>query len=495
MLAARLSAEPAVSVALVEAGHEPADPDIADPLKWPTLAGRSYDWAFRTTPQAGTNGRVHDWPRGKLVGGSSAINAMAHVRGHPDDFSAWAEAGGERWSYAALLPTFRRSESFSGGASDAHGGDGPLPVMLPTDEVHPVAQAFMQAGAEIGAPRLGDHNLGPICGTAPNSLTIRDGLRVTAADAYLTPDVRRRIALFTGANVECIEMQGGRAQSVLLDDAGNVRRLSAPTIILCAGAVSSPLLLMRSGVGDAPVLRGAGVRCAVPLPGVGTNLHDHLFAAGLVYASRQPVPRSRLQHSESLMYLHSDDPARADGVPDCVVACVAAPVASERFAPPPYGSAYTLLFGITHPTSRGSIRIYGPGSADAPVINPAYLSTAHDRETFRRSLKLARRIGEAPALGSWRNSEALPGVDIQCDASIDAFVADAAITHHHPVGTCRMGADAGAVVDGDLKVHGLDNLFVVDASIIPSLTTGPVNAATIAIAEQWAGEVWPRLKA
>jgi choline dehydrogenase-like flavoprotein len=364
-------------------------------------------------------------------------------------------------------------------------------VLLPTAELHPLVQAFMAAGRDVGAPDLGDHNAGQLAGVAANSLTIRNGKRVSVADAYLTAETRARLTLLTGANVERLLIEGSRVAGVEVRRGGGTQTLYADTILVSAGTVASPLLLMRSGIGDPAVLQAAGVPVRIPLPGVGRNLHDHLLAAGLVFAARRPVPPSRLQHSESLMYLHSSDPRRAEGAPDCVVACVVLPAVSERFSPAPLGSAYTLMCGVTHPTSRGAIRISGPRSADPPIIDPAYLSTEHDRGKFRASLRVARLIGEAAPLDEWRRQELLPGPAVQRDAAIDAFLRDAAITHHHPVGTCRMGRERGAVVDGDLKLRGLDNVFVVDASVIPAITTGPVNAAVVAIAEQWAKAVWP----
>ena len=460
-------------------------------MQWPFLGGRSYDWDYRTTPQAGTNGRVHAWPRGRIVGGSSAINAMAHVRGHPDDFAVWAEAGGDGWSYEALLPAFRRSERFSGGPSAAHGADGPLPVLLPSDEIHPLVRDFMQAGRSLGAPPLGDHNIGPLAGTAPNSLTIRNGRRISVADAYLTPETRGRLTLLTGCVVERLRIQGNRVVEVEVRRDGAIQAISAGTVVVSSGTIGSPLLLMRSGIGEPEMLKAAGIPCRIPLAGVGRNLHDHLLA-GLVFASRRTVPPSRLQHSESLMYLHSDDPARAAGAPDCVVACVVLPVVSERFERPEVGRAYTLMCGVTHPTSRGAIRISGPASDAPPIIDPAYLSTEHDRRTFRAGLELARAIAGAAPLDAWRDEELLPGPSVQSDDAVDAFLADAAITHHHPVGTCRMGLDDQAVVDGDLRVRGIDNLYVVDASVIPAITTGPINACVVAIGEQWANQVWPK---
>jgi pyridoxine 4-oxidase len=486
VLAARFSEDPDVSVCLVEAGVKAADPDIADPRQWPFLGGRTYDWGYRTTPQPWTGGRVHDWPRGRLLGGSSCINAMAHVRGHPDDFNAWAAAAGPRWCYESLLPAFRRSESFSEGGSALHGAEGPLPVMLPSAEIHPLVAAYIEAGVSIGAPRLAEHNGGPLAGVAPNQLTIRDGRRVSAADAYLTPNfTRANLTVVTDGLVERLVIEGGRVAGARVRREGRDELLHADVVVLSAGAIGSPLLLMRSGIGDPEELKEAGVDCRLGLRGVGHNLHDHLLAAGLVFSARQPVAPSRLQHSESLMYLHSHRPSRADGAPDTAIACVVLPVVTERFARPEVGRAYTLMCGVTHPKSRGSVRLGGPDSDDPPIIDPAYLSDERDRHAFRDSLRLAREIGHAPPLDVWRDSEILPGPHVRSDAAVDAFLADAAMTHHHPVGACQMGSDDRAVVDGGLRVRGFDNLYVVDASVIPTITTGPVNAAVTAIAEHW----------
>jgi pyridoxine 4-oxidase len=483
VVAARLSEDPALSVGLIEAGAMPSDPDIAVPAKWPFLQGRAYDWAYRTVPQPGTAGRVHDWPRGRIVGGSSCLHAMAHVRGHPDDFAPWAAAGGPGWSHEALLPAFRRSERFSGGASAVHGDAGPLDVLLPDEQIHPLVRDYMAAGLAIGAPQLGDHNAGPLAGVAPNQLTIRDGRRLSVADAYLAPVLGRpNLTLLTGILVHELVLEGGRVRGIRITRDGAEEIVTADRVVLCAGTVASPLLLMRSGIGDPEVLRGAGIACRHELPEVGRNLHDHLLTAGNVYRARRPVAPSRLQHSESLMYLHSDDPTRAEGAPDVVLACVVLPVVTEAFARPEAGAAYTIMCGVTHPTSRGAIRPGGPSVAEAPIIDPAYLSTEHDRRIFRAALRLARRVGRAAPLAEWNDGEILPGPGVEADADLDAFLAWAAMTHHHPVGSCSLGP----VVDGSLQVRGIDGLFVVDASIIPSITSGPVNAAVIAIAETWA---------
>ncbi|TBW41335.1 pyridoxine 4-oxidase [Siculibacillus lacustris] len=488
VLAARLSENPDLRVGLLEAGDRPSDPDIATPQKWPSLPGRAFDWAYRTVPQAGTAGRRHDWPRGRVVGGSSCLHAMAHVRGHADDFAPWAAAtGSAKWSHAGLLPAFRRMERFSGAADGAHGDAGPLPVWLPDAEVSPLVRAYMQAGADLGVPVIGDHNAGPLCGVAPNSLTIRDGRRVSAADAWLTPAIARpNLTLITGAVVHRLAFAGDRVTGAEVEIDGRAATISAGVTLIAAGAVASPLLLMRSGIGPAGDLAAAGITCRLDRPDVGANLHDHLLTAGNVYRAARPVPPSRLQHSESLMYLDADDPTRAGGPPDVVLGCVVAPSVSEGFAAPAYGTAYTLLSGVTHPTSRGRLTVTGPSVGDAPLIDPAYLSTDHDRRLMRRALELAREVGAGAALAGWRAEEILPGLDVRSPAAVDDFLQRAVITHHHPVGTCRMGADADAVVDADLRLCGCDGAFVVDASVIPTITSGPIHAAVLAIAETFA---------
>jgi pyridoxine 4-oxidase len=407
---------------------------------------------------------------------------MAHVRGAREDFRAWSEAtGSARWSYEGLLPAFRRTE---------RGTDGPLPVWLPDAELSPVVRAYMAAGLAAGIPWRGDHNSGNLLGVAPNSLTIRAGRRVTAADAYLDPvRARANLTVISHAPVHTLRVSGARVVGVTAQIDGRPTTVSAAMTLLCAGAVASPLLLMRSGIGPATSLARAGVSCIADHPGVGENLHDHLLTAGNVYRAKRPVPPSRLQHSESLTYLNSADLARADGPPDIVVGCVAAPTVTECFERPENGTAYTLLSGVTHPTSRGRITLSGPTLDDLPTIDPAYLSTDHDRRLARQALDAARMIGQQAALSEWRAAEIYPGLDCRSATELDAFLQRAVMTHHHPVGTCRMGITAGSVVDADLKLHGLEGLYVVDASVIPAIPSGPIHAAVLAIAETFAQEV------
>jgi pyridoxine 4-oxidase len=491
LLAARLSENPDRQVLLIEAGDEPQDPDIWKPAAWPALQGRSYDRDYRTEPQAGTAGRVHRWARGKVVGGSSCLHAMGYMRGHPSDYQTWLEAtGDDRWSWKGLLPAFQANEDHPLGGDGIHGKGGPMPVYLPSEEISPVARAFLEAGAALGLPHLVGHNSGEMIGVTPNSLNIRDGRRVTVADAWLKPDVRARanLTILTGHRVRKLVLKTDSVRGLqVVGPNGVAMEIQADQIVLCAGSLESPALLMRSVIGPEDVLRAAGVECVLAISEIGRNLQDHLLGAGNLYAARKPVAPSRLQHSESMAYMKAGSFA-ASGQPEIVVGCGVAPIVSERFQAPAPGTVYSLLFGITHPTSRGEIRITGPEIADRLLIDPAYLQTGSDRTLFRKALEAARAIGGHSALTEWRERELLPA-PLTTDTETDDFIAQAVITHHHPCGTCRMGTDAGAVVDANLRLNGLDNVFVVDASVMPTLTAGPIHAAVLAIAETFARSI------
>jgi choline dehydrogenase-like flavoprotein len=252
-------------------------------------------------------------------------------------------------------------------------------------------------------------------------------------------------------------------------------------VILAAGTIGTPLLLLRSGIGPVDELRALGIAVLQDLPGVGRNLHDHLLSGGNVYRARRPVLASRYQHSESLMYIERPG---TSGAPELVLACVVLPVTTEQFTGPPMGEGYTLMFGFTHPRSRGSVRLASADPAAAPLIDPNYLAEEYDRETYLAALEAAQSIGSAGALAEWCEEEVLPGPGVRSRSERQDFLQKAAFTHHHPVGTCKMGASENAVVSPDMRLRGVDGLYVCDASIIPSITTGPVNAAIIAIAER-----------
>lgn len=488
VLAARLSEQPELEVALIEAGGPVQDPDVADPTAWPALAGRDLDWAYVTEPQPYLGGRSQPWPRGRVIGGSSAINAMAHVRGHPRDFDAWAEVAGDGWSLASLLPYFRRSETSAHGPSHYHGDAGPIHLVQP-EHPHPITQDYRAAAEERGLRPTPEHNGAQMTGPTLNTLTIRDGRRQTVADAYLTPEVldRPNLTVLSDRTVDRLEPDGrGGYRRVMATSPGGNEQLEADVqVVLAAGAIGSPAILLRSGIGPADELRALGIEPRVDLPEVGANLQDHLLAAGNVYQSKRTLPPSRNQHSESLCYIASDAHDQPTAPPDVVVAAVVVPVTSDGFEPVAASDAYTLMFGVTKPRSRGRLTLTSADPSAAPRLDPNYLAVPEDRAAMVRALAWAQEIGSAPALGDWAERELLPTADDLADAAaIDRFVARAATTHHHPCGTCRMGRDERSVVDPRLNVRGAEGVSVVDASVMPEITSGPVNAAVVAIAER-----------
>jgi choline dehydrogenase-like flavoprotein len=434
-------------------------------------------------PQSGTAGRRHAWPRGRVIGGSSCLNAMAHVRGHPSDFDGWAAAGCSGWSCADLLPYFIRSERSARGPSPYHGDAGPIRLVTPADP-HPITRCYLAAGAEIGLVPTDEHNGARMSGPTLNTLTLVDGRRQSVADAYLTPAAGRpNLAVIDASLLLQLEFDGALVCRGVTIAAGRDRRMlrALRGVVLAGGTIGSPLLLLRSGIGPADHLRSLGIAVRLDLPGVGANLQDHLLAGGNVYLSRQPVPPSKYQHSESLLYIERNT---ARGAPELVLACVIAPIVTELFAAPEIGTAYTLMFGFTRPRSRGTIRLASADPATSPLIDPNYLSEEYDRTVYLEALAAAQSIGATQALATWRASELLPGAGVRSRAARLEFLGRAAYTHHHPVGTCRMGVDAKAVVGPDLRVRGVAGLYVVDASIMPTITTGPTNAAIVALAER-----------
>lgn len=498
VLAARLSAK-GFRVLLIEAGDEPADPRIADPGAWALLQGSAVDWDFRIRPQPAMAGRALSWPRGRVVGGSSAIHAMGHMRGHPRDIDAWAAQGASGWNFATLAPYYARSEFSPFAPEPGYGAHGPVQLMQP-ETPHPLALAHRQAGQETGLHPVRDHNGPCIAGPTLNTLTIRDGKRQSVSDAYLTPAVRARdtFDLVTGVMVDCLTFEGARATGVTgTRDGDPVAYTARAGVILAAGAIGSPMILMRSGLGPAQDLAALDIAPRHDLSGVGQNLQDHLLSGGNVWRARQPVPMSTAQHSESLTYITADG-ADPDAAPDLVVGICSLPVVSEALADTPGlpdpGHGYTLMFGITHPRSRGALRLTSANPAAPPEINPRYLTASEDWDHFRQALDWARRIAQAPAYDDWRGDEVLPNAqDLSSNIARDGFIARAAITHHHPVGTCRIGTNEGAVVRPDLTVPGTTGLFVADGSIMPVLTTGPVNATIVALAERASDMIAARL--
>jgi choline dehydrogenase-like flavoprotein len=490
---ARRLAEAGASVILLEAGGMDSLPEIQEPRAWPGLQGSAVDWQYKTLPQPQTLGRVHAWARGKVLGGSGSINAMAHHRGHPSVYDAWQRDFGVRgWSFRELLPYFKRLETFALGGSAYHGADGPIYVDVPRGELlHPVARQFVAAGVAAGWKPTDDINGPSMEGPTVNHVALKGRQRQGPALCYLKPALASKNApkLLTNVRVTRLRFEGARCVGVdfvrepgAADAAGRggQHARAAREVLLCAGSIESPKLLMLSGLGPPAELAKHGIAVRAALPGVGENLQDHLLGAGTVYEAARPLPVSQYQHGEGMHYLRTD--ANLPG-PDMLLMCVTVPFASFTLPPPP-ANAYTILPCIMQPRSRGTIRLRSANPADAPLIDPRYFTAADDVATMTRGFEIAREIGGQAALAEWRAREVYPGERWRDAAARDAFVRDAANTFFHPVGTCAMGTGPEAVVDEALRVRGVEGLRVVDASVIPRLPSAATHAPVIAIAER-----------
>jgi len=458
-------------VLVIEAGGATALAAVKDPPEWPKLQGGELDWRYVTVPQAGLGGRIIRCPRGKVLGGSSIINALAYQRGHPAAYDRWPEG----WRAADLLPYFRRAETFSGGASAWRGGDGPLHVLSLADVADrtPLASAFVQASRDLGYLMSPDIGGEVTTGVGWNQLSIRGRLRDDAATAYLGSLENAAVDLLPNTAVLGLAIEGGRCTGVRLG--GRIVRAEGE-VLLCAGAIDSPRLLMLSGIGPAGRLRSLGIAVAADLPDVGRHLEDHLLVAGVAYAARREVPRSRYNHADALLYVPHANPAES---PEHLVMCLSLPFVLPTVGPLP-APAYVLVPCLMRPRSRGSVSLASADPRQPALIDPNHLADPADLQLLVEGVALARDIGAGAAFADWRAGEVHPGPKATSAADIGNFILRAADSFHHPVGTCRIGA----VVDHALRVKGIAGLRVIDASVFPGIPQAMTNAATIAMAEK-----------
>lgn len=516
-LAYRLTEEAGARVLLLEAGGWDRDPLIHIPLAWPRIFLRGlHDWGYSTEPEPAMGNRRVEFARGKVIGGSSSTNAMAYVRGHRADYDRWAaEYGLPEWSYAHVLPYFRRQESWEGGADAWRGGDGPLTTRF-CRYPDPLGQAFVGAGQEMGHPTTPDYNGARQEGFGRWQSTVRDGRRCSAAVAYLRPALARggggRLRVVTGALATRVLFEGTRAVGVeYLKRGERIPARAEQEVILAGGVVNSPQLLMLSGIGDPEALAAHGIATRIPLRDVGRNLQDHI-SAPVAYRRREPGPLHARMRADRLLpelaraWLFGTGiasemaaPAMAflrggpqTALPDVQLMLVAAPMAAGPYlAPlvPPYADGFAIRAAVLRPESRGHLTLASADPRAAPRIVQNFLATGQDRATLRAGLRLAREVGRQAALRPYVAAEAAPGPEGWSDAALDGHIAATGISVHHPLGTCRMGGDGapdeeGAVVDGDLRVRGTEGLRVVDASVMPDMVGGNINAAVIMIAEK-----------
>jgi choline dehydrogenase len=517
VLAARLTEEAGVRVLLLEAGPR----DRAWAIDMPSGLGRllandRFNWAYVSDPEPYLDNRRLSHPRGRVLGGSSSINGMMYVRGHARDYDRWAQSGNKGWRYADLLPYFKRAEHHQNGESTYHGGAGPLRVTSPdgpssdgcasSDRAGPLGRAFIEAGRQAGYPVTPDSNGAQQEGFGPCDRTTHGGKRWSTARGYLDP-VRDRpnLTIVTQALALAIQFEGRRATGIAYAANGAKHTARAEReVVLCGGAINSPQLLQLSGVGDPVLLRQLGVEVRQALPGVGANLSDHPDIV-VQYACKQPVSLAKKARAPGKFltgaqwFLAKSGPASSNhfeaggfirsraGIEHPDLQFTFMPLAVKPGTVETRAEhSFQVHIDLLRPESLGRVEARSADPRQPPSILFNYLQSQRDRDDFRVSVALIREILVQAALDPYRGDELFPGPDVKGEAVLDAWLRQAVETCYHPVGTCKMGrdSDATAVVDDQLRVHGLEGLRVVDAAIMPSIVSGNTNAPTIMIAEK-----------
>jgi choline dehydrogenase len=505
VLANRLSADPSVQVVLLEAGGPDSNPWLHIPVGYfRTMHNPAYDWCYRTEPDPGLNGRTLAWPRGKVLGGSSAINGLLYVRGQPQDYDHWRQLGNEGWSWSDIRPHFLRAEDQERGASDHHATGGPLAVSDPRLS-RPICDAWVQAAQAAGYIYNPDFNGAAQEGVGYFQLTARNGQRCSAARAYLHPiRTRPNLRIITHAHVQRLTFDGQRTTGLIWRDrAGQDHALKGTETVLSAGAIGSPQLLLLSGIGPADHLRAMEIPVLADLPGVGANLQDHLQAR-LVFGTHAPTLNDEARSPWRKLAMAAQYALTRRG-PMAMAASLAAgflrtaphlETPDIQFHIQPWSadspgegvhpfSAFTASVCQLRPESRGTITLRSPKASDHPLIRPNYLATETDQRTLVAGIQLARQIAGLDPLRAAISAELRPGPDTPDDALLD-WARNTATTIYHPTGTCKMGSDPAAVVDARLRVRGITGLRVGDCSIMPTITSGNTNAPAIMIGEKLA---------
>jgi choline dehydrogenase len=503
VMAARLSEDPGTQVVLLEAGPKDTNPWIHIPLGYgKTIDDKRVNWCYETEPDL--NGRRFFWPRGKVLGGSSSINGLVYIRGQAEDFDHWRQLGNAGWSFDDVLPYFRKSEDKIGGGDELHGTGGPLAVSE-VDRYDPISQAFVKSCVDLGFPRTNDFNGRVQEGAGYYHLTTRNGRRCSTAVGYLRPAMKRpNLRVVTEALSERILLDGKRATGVTYRQGGATHTVRARReVIVCGGALNSPQLLMLSGIGPGAHLAERGIAVAHDLPGVGQSMQDH-FQSRIVLKCRFPITVNDIMMSKFKMAMTGLDYLFRRKGPLTIAAAQAGLFARTRpelatpdvqFATvifsadrPAEGlhkfSGFSVVVYQLRPESRGELKLKSADPNDAPAMYPNYLATETDRRTIVDGLKLGRRILGTPDMQHFITGEYIPGDDVRTDDDYLAYARQYGGTVFHPTSTCKMGADPMAVVDTELRVHGMGGLRVVDASIMPAVVSGNTNAATIMIAEK-----------
>ncbi len=506
VLAGRLSEDPSVRVALLEAGPSDTSPLIHCPGGLALLAKNGQaNWAINTVPQPGLNGRRGYQPRGKVLGGSSSVNAMIYARGVPEDYDHWAGQGNPGWGWADVLPYFKRSEHNERGADDFHGTGGPLNVrdLTSPNRFGPV---FVQAGVQAGYPANPDFNGAQQEGVGMYQVTHKNGERFSAAKAYLTPHLSRpNLQVITGAHATRILTEGRRAVGVEYRQGNELRQLrAAREVLLCAGALLSPQLLLLSGIGGGAQLRQHGIGVVHDLPGVGLHLHDHVDVVQVVNAPQLKdlfglsltgvvrAVKGVLEWRNFRTGMLTTNFAEAGGfiksqpqeaLPDLQLHFVIGKLV-DHGRKTVFGHGYSCHVCLLRPLSRGSVTLASADPMAPPLVDPNFLAEPDDMARMVRGFKLMRNLLQQPALAGYRGQELPVSAAAQTDEQIGQFIRNYGDTIYHPVGSCRMGPGPLDVVDAQLRVHGMQGLRVVDASVMPRIVGGNTNAPVIMVAEK-----------
>lgn len=508
VLANRLTESGEHQVLLLEAGGTDKSIFIQMPtaLSYP-MNTEKYAWQFHTENEAALDGRSMHCPRGRVLGGGSSINGMVYVRGHACDFDEWESHGAKGWGYQHCLPYFKKAESWSKGADDYRGGQGPLGTCAGNDmKLNPLYQAFIDAGEEAGYPTTDDYNGYQQEGFGPMHMTVRDGVRASTSNEYLRTAMKRsNLTLITGVLSRKVVMEGKRAIGIEYSKGSQIHTVHArKEVILAAGSVGSPQLLQLSGIGPQQVLQEAGVELVHDLPGVGENLQDHLEVY-FQYHCKQPITlNSKLgliskgligtrwilfkdglgatNHFESCAFIRSREGLKWPNIQYHFLPAAMRYDGQAAFD----GHGFQVHVGPNKPESRGHVRIRSANPEDKPSILFNYISTEQDKQDWRDCIRLTREILNQPAMDAYRGKEIQPGMDISSDAAIDQWVKDNVESAYHPSCSCKMGADDDpmAVLDSDCRVRGIESLRVVDSSIFPTIPNGNLNAPTIMVAEK-----------
>ena len=481
VLASRLSENPDIKVLLLEAGGTDIHPDVQDPVKWPTLFYGELDWGYQTTPQRHCNNRIDHCPRGKMLGGCHSHNANAWVHGHHSDYDSWAYQGNPGWDFNSISPIIRKTEDWQGQKNEFRGKGGPLHVAAPIDP-NPIASAFVNSGQAVGAPIIEDNNSGTMEGTSFFNMTIKNGKRHSVANAYLHPAMSRpNLVTITHAETQQLIIKNNRCTGIKYVHDGELKTAnSSQEVILCAGVIGSPRILLLSGIGPEQDLQQLGIAVVIDQPGVGRNLQDHPLLGGIVYECKGQLPEPRNNGAESTMWWKSD--SKLIG-PDIQPVILEFPFVTPAFTDKlPHQNCYTIAPSLVRPASRGSVKLASSNPGDHPLIDVNFLQCDADINALLFAIELCREMGASSAFSEFNKGEIMPGKINR--AQMIKFIRMSVSTYFHPTGTCKMGKDKLSVVDSNLKVHGLDGLRIADASIMPTVTSGNTNAPSVMIGEK-----------